>query len=167
MRADLYNNGNRICIFNWKYTSGQKESNMRNFTIFPKTPKHMREFDLRNNEVFQQQEKNTQKYQQKSLAGKIGFVLFGVAGCLLLFFRNNDFLGFIAIGGMMLAFIGSLFARCPHCNSLQPGRVYGLSFSRSSLLTSFEKGIWPFASRCVKCKYYLSPRKLKKDKLLK
>lgn len=155
----------RVPNFSWKHIGGKRESDMRNHTILPKNPSDIQEFDLLNDEVFQEQEENTRKYQQKSLAGKIGFVLFGVAGYSLLFFRNNDFLGFVAMGGMILAVIGSLFARCPHCNSLQPGRIYGLSFSRSSLLVSYEKGVWPFASRCVKCGYYLSSRKLKKDKL--
>ena len=142
------------------------ENNMRHFTIFPKKTEYSQKLDLLNDAIYQEQLMNVQQYQRKSLVGKIGFVSFGAAGCSLLFFRNNDTLGILGIIGMVFGFVGSLFARCPHCNSLQPGRVYGLSFSGGSLFVSYSKGIWPFASRCVKCEYYLSSRKLNKDLLL-
>ena len=139
-------------------------NNMKNFTLFPKTSGYKQQFDLLNNEVCQEQRTNALKYQKRSLVGKLGFVLFGVGLYPLFIFRNNDWLIIIATIGMVMAAIGSLFARCPHCGSLQPGRVYGLSFSGNSLFTSYSKGIWPFASRCAKCEYYLSQRKLEKDR---
>ena len=134
---------------------------MIKFTIFPKPHRYTQKFDLLNDATYQEQRVNTYQYKRKSLTGKIGFILFGIAGYSLIFFRHNDLLGFITVGEMILAVVGSLFARCPHCNSLQPGRVYGLSFSGSSLFVSYAKGVWPFAN----CSYYLSLRKLEKDKL--
>ena len=139
---------------------------MPKFTIFPKAPHYTQGFDLLNQQTYQEQSVNAHEYYRKSLLGKIGFILFGVLGYLGMFvFDKVPFALGIAFGlSMVIAFIGSLLARCPHCGSLQPGRVYGLSFSGNSLFTSYSKGIWPFASRCAKCEYYLSQRKLEKDR---
>lgn len=125
-------------------------------------------FDLLDNEVYTKQLGNAQKYEEKSKLGKYGFYGFGLLGSIILFpiaigYNMPEWLLIpIAVIILFAIFTTLIWARCPHCNSLQPGYQYSFSIF-NGISASYGKGISPFAKRCVECDYYLSQRVLNKD----
>lgn len=122
------------------------------------------QFDLSCQEVFSAQMNNADKYEKRSIFAKIGFALFALTAILIFLLDPvpNLIWGIYAVS-LAFAVIGTWFARCPNCGSLQPGKVYRLSFTEDSFIASYSAGISPFAKRCVKCSYYLSKKKLLKE----
>ena len=128
-------------------------------------------FELSDANVYRSQLVNAQIFERKSLLGRVGFRLMGVCAMwsLCVKFFPQYFIHtwlpssytIIAVGSLFIivAVLGTLFfARCPNCNSLQPGMGRSLFYWKSHAI-----GFSPFAKRCVQCNYYLSVKELKKD----
>lgn len=127
-------------------------------------------FDLMNISVYNIQKDNAKLFKQRSFLGRMGFYLFVAFFAIAFseFIVSVDLLDkypvlwSIFVVGMFFMSFGTLWgARCPNCKSHQPGVVYTIKATG----ISYSKGVSPFASKCVKCGYYLSLRKLKQDYL--
>lgn len=126
-------------------------------------------FDLLDDNIYAEQLSNAQKYEEKSKLGKYGVYGFGFVMSIIfipdIFFNHKMptwLLVPMAISIIFAIFATLIWARCPHCNSLQPGYQYSFSIF-NGISASYGKGISPFAKRCVECDYYLSIRALNKD----
>ncbi len=131
--------------------------------------------DLLNEAVYQIQLNNATAFNKKSFAGKVGFFMIPGSLALLIFLEKifgiqleNQYpvLFFILIAAsLFLGVLGTIFyAKCPNCNSLQPGKYYSFSFAEGGFTAQYGKGVSPFAKRCIKCQCYLSVKQLEKDK---